>query len=478
MSTLALDRKKRIEKLYVEEARRASLVFPGGDLVPHENPDFLLPTECGAYGIEVTELCRERPRTEAATLSRIPRKAKALYNSFAGTEPIDISLAFSRHATDLDPNQLMNSLVEFERLYLAAQCCLLNGTRPPLDFLGQTGWPSWASAEFAALLNTVERSPANLLGVDDNVWQRWSTLTLWYAFTGTDELARDFHAFLAQRLPSFIGAAEQVLNLYIPESRCYSIVDGLRFDWAPEIARFMLEQTRNIDLGNSCWDTFVALGLMEARQLFEEYLWEEFGRLRTRSDEGRDERLITIVALLLRHAKPGTWTAVRELIFAEPSIGQEAVGRAGDVSQENNWLGQMGDGEVAELYIWMNRQFPADIGQIQGATFFGGPVTIRMLRDSALVSMRSRGNLKVFRSVLQALPEVAWASATRHGIPAIARSQFAARASATIASALGLSPGASWAMCVSDELIRRRCAGMYPLLVKFARQPRELGLGT
>jgi hypothetical protein len=33
---------------------------------------------------------------------------------------------------------------------------------------------------------------------------------------------------------------------------------------------------------------------------------------------------------------------------------------------------------------------------------------IRMLRDSALVSMRSRGNLKVFHSVLHALPEVAW----------------------------------------------------------------------
>jgi hypothetical protein len=295
-----------------------------------------------------------------------------------------------------------------ERLYLAAQRCLLNGTRPPLDFLGQTGWPSWASAEFSSLLNTIERSPAGVLGVEDDVWQRWSTLALWYAFTGTDERARDFRAFLAQRLPPFIAAAQEVLNLYIPESRCYSIVDGLRFDWLPEIARFMLEQTRRIDLANSCWDTLVALGLTEARELFEEYLWEEFGRLYTRFSEGRDERLTTIVALLLSHAKPGTWTALRDLIFSEPSIAHEAVGRAGDVSQGANWLGQMGDGEVAELYIWMNRQFPADIGQIQGATFFGGPVSIRMLRESALVNMRSRGNLKVFRSVLQALPEVAW----------------------------------------------------------------------
>jgi len=72
----------------------------------------------------------------------------------------------------------------------------------------------------------------------------------------------------------------------------------------------------------------------------------------------------------------------------------------------------MEDGEIAEFYIWMNRQFPADIGQIQGATFFGGPVQIRMLRDSALVSMRSRGiSRSSFR--IEALPDLKWLSAQR-----------------------------------------------------------------
>lgn len=300
-----------------------------------------------------------------------------------------------------------------ERLYGAAQRCLLNGTRPRLDFLDQTGWPSWASAEFAALLNTVERNSANLLGVDDNVWQRWSTLTLWYPFTGTTERDREFHGFFAQRLQPFLAAAEHVFSLYIYGSRNCSIMEGLSFDWTPNIAHFVLDQTRCIDLANTRWNSVVALGLTEARQLFEEYLWEEFVSLSSRFGEDRDERLITIVALLLRHTKPGTWTKLRDLIYAEPSIGREAVGRAGDFSQENNWLEHMEDGEIAEFYIWMNRQFPADIGQIQGATFFGGPVTIRMLRDSALVSMRSRGNLKIFRSVLKALPDLKWLPAQR-----------------------------------------------------------------
>lgn len=52
-----------------------------------------------------------------------------------------------------------------ERLYTAARRCVLNGTRPPLDFLDQVGWPSWVSGEFAALLNTVERNPADVVGV-------------------------------------------------------------------------------------------------------------------------------------------------------------------------------------------------------------------------------------------------------------------------------------------------------------------------
>jgi hypothetical protein len=298
-----------------------------------------------------------------------------------------------------------------ERLYSAARRCVLNGTRPTLILPYEAGWPSWVSAEFAALLNTAERTPADLLSVDDNIWQRWSALVLWYPFTGITN--RDFHGYLAQRLQPFLAAAEQVFNLYISGSRNCSIVEGLNFHWTPEIARFVLDKTRSIGLSNSYWNALTALGLAESPQLFEEYLWEEFGRLSARSDEDRNDRLSAIAALLLRHAKPGTWTRLKSQFISEPSIGREAIGRTGDLSQENNWLGHMEDGEIAEFYIWMNRQFPADIGQIQGATFFGGPVQIRMLRDSALINMRSRGNLKIFRSVLKALPDLKWLPAQR-----------------------------------------------------------------
>ncbi len=113
MSTGAADRKKRIEKHYAEEARRASPIFPRGELVPHEKPDFLLRLGNGTIGLEVTGLCREEPRAEAARLAKIPEKAKARYSRLAGTEPIDVSLGFSRRAASVTFAQLTNSAVEF-----------------------------------------------------------------------------------------------------------------------------------------------------------------------------------------------------------------------------------------------------------------------------------------------------------------------------------------------------------------------------
>ena len=129
MGMTTADRKKRIEKYYLEEARRASSIFPGGELVSHENPDFLMRLDNGTLGVEVTELCREEPRAEAARLAKIPEEAKALYNRFADSEPVDVSLAFSRYATDLTFKELTNSLVKFVHAHHKSK-----GTSPSRDW--------------------------------------------------------------------------------------------------------------------------------------------------------------------------------------------------------------------------------------------------------------------------------------------------------------------------------------------------------
>jgi hypothetical protein len=111
------DRKKEIERRYVEEARIASSIFPKGELMPNklneESPDFLLHAHCGTIGIEVTELCREEPRKQAGTLAHVVENAKRRYSRLSTVEPIDVNVVFSMKARTVKPEKLIERLVEF-----------------------------------------------------------------------------------------------------------------------------------------------------------------------------------------------------------------------------------------------------------------------------------------------------------------------------------------------------------------------------
>jgi hypothetical protein len=106
-------RKKQVEAQYMDEARRASSIFPDGMLVPHEKPDFLLHAGRRIIGIEVTELCPEEPRAEGGRLAKVPDKARECYSRLANAEPVDVSVGFAAQAKNIGFKELTNSLVEF-----------------------------------------------------------------------------------------------------------------------------------------------------------------------------------------------------------------------------------------------------------------------------------------------------------------------------------------------------------------------------
>jgi hypothetical protein len=113
MASSTETRKKRIEATFVEEARRASAVFPIGELVPHEGPDFLLCTDQVTIGLEVTELCREGPRAEGGRLAMVANRARERYNGLVSVVPMEVSATFAPRIENIGLNQLVNGLVDF-----------------------------------------------------------------------------------------------------------------------------------------------------------------------------------------------------------------------------------------------------------------------------------------------------------------------------------------------------------------------------
>jgi hypothetical protein len=64
-------------------------------------------------GIEMTELCVQVERHEAARLGYVAPKAKRLYSKRAGAKPVNVSPVFSDDAADMHVDDLAASLADF-----------------------------------------------------------------------------------------------------------------------------------------------------------------------------------------------------------------------------------------------------------------------------------------------------------------------------------------------------------------------------
>jgi hypothetical protein len=112
---------KEREKFYLEEACRASAIFPHGDIVSSEKPDFLLHTENKTIGIEITELCREEPRADAAMLTGAVGDAKIIYHQPISARPVEVVASFSMIAERVKRKILAKTLAEFVKAHVAGE---------------------------------------------------------------------------------------------------------------------------------------------------------------------------------------------------------------------------------------------------------------------------------------------------------------------------------------------------------------------
>ena len=101
---------KERERAYLNEALSAApSIFPHGKVENHDPLDFLIED----VGIEMTELCREHERGEAARLGYVASRAKQRYTARPGATPVSVSPVFSRAAQELGLKALVKGLADF-----------------------------------------------------------------------------------------------------------------------------------------------------------------------------------------------------------------------------------------------------------------------------------------------------------------------------------------------------------------------------
>jgi hypothetical protein len=104
---------KRVERYYLDQARKVSSILPLGEVTAAERPDFLIHAEDGVIGIEVTELCDQRPRSFAGKQQLVVRRAKQRYIAASGSVPVDVTVAFAPQAEGIPGGELIVYLAAF-----------------------------------------------------------------------------------------------------------------------------------------------------------------------------------------------------------------------------------------------------------------------------------------------------------------------------------------------------------------------------
>ncbi len=111
--------KKRIERWFVQAARRASAIIPDGVIYDFEKPDFKLASPDGLIGIEVTELLRKDntgpfPPVAEATLHEQAVEAAEEYYRKSGAIPVRVIVYFTNDWKSYRrPQDLGRSLCDF-----------------------------------------------------------------------------------------------------------------------------------------------------------------------------------------------------------------------------------------------------------------------------------------------------------------------------------------------------------------------------
>ena len=104
--------KKAVEQTYLDEARRTSALFPDGCYEEYERPDFLVRTDRGVLGIEITALCNQQPRATAGRLGNVVHAVERRYRSAKQPTPVDVVVAFSPRAEGIHSEGLTRTLLD------------------------------------------------------------------------------------------------------------------------------------------------------------------------------------------------------------------------------------------------------------------------------------------------------------------------------------------------------------------------------
>jgi hypothetical protein len=125
------------------------------------------------------------------------------------------------------------------------------------------------------------------------------------------------------------------------------------------------------------------------------------------------ERARYCAALILTYGGETGWQTLKPIFDKDVSFGKEAIGETAKLDRHiGRIVAQLSERTVADLYIWIVKQFPpSEDPKHNGGHWIGERETVAMFRDSLLQKLREKGTpnaVEAIRHICESMPQLRW----------------------------------------------------------------------
>jgi predicted NACHT family NTPase len=273
--------------------------------------------------------------------------------------------------------------------------------------------PSLAGCRALQLL--LQKNPDFIDKLSSEIWKKWAPIII--AAPSSNQLEESYQELVKL---SYLNASEEsietLISLVDKENQKYDylpVIDHLNKCWNEPLKLALLEKVKDPTLKPKCvgqlLEELLKRGLNEARDFAKSLIYSPLPL----AEDGREKTLIAARVLIV-NSDPSSWSFIWQLIQQDSLFGREVLELA--VSRYLHGIQlNLSETQLADLYVWLVRQYPHDEDPDHSNEELAYNVTARdniaRTRDSVLSQLKEQGTLQAcaeIQRLIQELPDITW----------------------------------------------------------------------
>ena len=305
-----------------------------------------------------------------------------------------------------------------KRIIEAARAYISSGNPDTAKWLGTNQYWRSALAGYRAFRLLKKENPGFLDGLRPEVWKRWAPIILSYpSVTDNDELTRLPHELIAtcyQNAPDeILDTLEVLIDRENLEFGHILIVRRIEHCWDDRLANRLSAKAKDSKLKSTCVRSLLITLLAHNTSAAREFA-ESLVRLPLPATGDAREMSVTAGQALMASATDAGWTIIWPAINQDAEFGRSIISWVADSpeAREATVGRRLGEAQIADLYIWLAREFPHDEDpKFNGTHTVGSREHIGDWRDSILRYLENLGTYGAVEAIARIqgeLPDLDW----------------------------------------------------------------------